>query len=137
MLGQKPLADARLVVEAVERGFGGDLHQVAIAFFVFGEHEQVVVGVTFRRGALDVVVVFLADVELASDDGLDPDFVGGIDEMHRAKDIAMVGHGHGRHAEFFDAMDQLLDVASAIEQRVVAVQVQVDEFGHEDRVASF
>jgi len=34
-------------------------------------------------------------------------------------------------------MDKFFDVASAVEQRVVAVQVQVDEFGHETPVARF
>ena len=137
VLGQKLLADARLVVETVERSFRGDLHQVAVAFFVFGEHEQVVVRIAFRRRALDVVVVFLADVEFASDDGLDTCFMGRIDEVHGAKNIPVVGHRHRGHAEFFDAMDQFFDVAGAVEQGVVAMQVQVDEFGHENPVVSF
>ncbi len=67
MLGEKLLADARLVVKAMQRGLGSDLDQIAVAFFVFGEHQQMVVGVAFGGGA---VVVFLADVEFAADDGL-------------------------------------------------------------------
>jgi hypothetical protein len=47
--------------------------------------------------------------------------------MHRAKNIAVVGHGHGGHAELMNALDQFLDVASAVEQRVIAMQMQVDE----------
>ena len=71
MFGQKSLADARLVVKAVQRSFRGDLDQIAIAFFVLGQHQQMVVGIAFRRRALDVVIVFLADVKFAADDGLD------------------------------------------------------------------
>ena len=71
VLGQKLLADARLVIEAVQRSLRGDLDQVAVAFFVFGQHQQVVVGVALGRRALDVVVVLLADVKLAADDRLD------------------------------------------------------------------
>ena len=78
VFGQKFLADAGLVVEAVQRSFRGDLGQVAVAFFVFGQHQQVVVGVALGRSALDVVVVFLADVELAADDRLDPSLVAAL-----------------------------------------------------------
>ena len=84
----------------MQRSFGRDLHQVAIAFFIFRQHQKMVIGVAFGRRAFDVVVVFLADVELAADDRLDPVLVRRIHKMHRAKDIAMVGHGDGGHAQF-------------------------------------
>ena len=71
MLRQKFFAHAGLVIEAVQRGFRGDLHQVAVAFFVFGEHQKMVVGVAFGRRALDVVIVLLADVEFTAHDRLD------------------------------------------------------------------
>jgi hypothetical protein len=48
--------------------------------------------------------------------------------MHRAKNVAMVGHSHGRHAEFGNAFNQFLDVASAIEQGVIAMKMQMYEF---------
>ena len=47
VLGEKLLADPRLVVKAVQRGFGRDLDQIAVAFFVLGQHQQMVVGVAF------------------------------------------------------------------------------------------
>ena len=56
--------------------------------------------------------------------------LGGVDEMHRAKNVAVVGHGHGGHAEFFHALAELLDVASAVEHGVVGMQMQVNELGH-------
>ena len=71
MFGEEFLADARLVIKAVQRGFRGDLHQIAVAFFVLGEHQQVVVSVAFGRRALDVVIVFFADIKFAADDRLD------------------------------------------------------------------
>jgi hypothetical protein len=72
MFRQKFLAHPRLVVEAVQRSLRRDLHQIAIAFFVFGQHQQVVISVAVGRSARDDVIVLLADVELASDDRLDP-----------------------------------------------------------------
>jgi hypothetical protein len=47
--------------------------------------------------------------------------------MHRAKNIAVVGHGHRGHAKFMNPVNKFLDVASAVEQRVVAMQMEVDE----------
>ena len=73
------------------------------------------------------VVVFLADVKLASDNGFDAFFVSRIDEMHGSKNIAMIGHGHGRHPELFHAMDKLFDVAGAVKERVIGMEMQVDE----------
>jgi hypothetical protein len=75
------------------------------------------------------VVVFLADIEFASHDRFDANLVRGIYKMHRTKNIAVVGHGDRGHAEFMNPIDELLDVASAVEQGVIAMQMQVDELG--------
>ena len=132
MLGQKLFAYARLVIETMQRCLGRDLYEITVAFFVFGEHQQMVVSVAFGRRAPDVMVIFLADVKLAADDRLDTGLDGGIHKMHGAKNIAVVGHGHGRHSQLLDALDELFDVAGAIEHGVIAMQMQVDEFRHED-----
>jgi len=89
-----------------------------------------VVGVAVGRGAFDVVIVFFADVELAADDGLDSLFVGGIDEMHGAENISVIGHGDGWHAKLLHALAEFFDVAGAVEQRVIGMEVQVYELGH-------
>ena len=124
VLGQKFLADSRLVVEAVQRSLGDDLHQVAIAFVVLRQHDQVVVGVALGRRA---VVFLLADVQLAAQDRLHSGFLGGIDELHRSEDVAVVGHGDGGHVEFLDAIDQLGGLAGAVEHGVIGVQMEMNE----------
>ncbi len=124
VLRQKPLADARLVVEAVERGLGGDLHQVAVALVVLSQHDEVVVAVALRRRAM---VFFLADVQLAAQDGLHAYFFGGVGKLDRSEDVAVVGHGHGGHVEFLDALHQLGGIARAIEHGVIGVQVKMNE----------
>ncbi len=136
---QKFLAHPRLVVEAVQRGFRRDFHQVAVAFFIFGQHQQVVISVAVGRSARNDVVVFLADVELASHDRFHPDLVRGIYKMHRAKNIPVIGHGHRGHAKFMNPVNEFLDVASAVEQGVITVQMQVDELvlAHEDLSSSY
>src|ERR1019366_9350311 len=71
MLRQKPLAHPWLVVETMQRRFRSNLGQIAVAFLVFRQHQEMIVSVALGRGALDVMVFFLADVELAADDRLD------------------------------------------------------------------
>ena len=80
------------------------------------------------------MVIFFADVKFAADDRLDARFLRRIHEMHRAKNVAVVGHGHGRHAQFLDPLAQLFYVAGAVEQRVIGMQMQMDELRHEWRI---
>ncbi len=127
MLGQKLLAHARLVIKAVQRSLRRDLDQIAVAFLVLGQNQQVVVAIAFGRGA---VVVFLADVEFAADDGLHARMFRSVDKVDCAKNIAVVGHGHGGHAQLFHALAKFFDITGAVEQGVVRVQMQVDELGH-------
>ena len=114
----------------MQRSFGSNLHQVAIAFFIFRQHQQMVVGVAVGWSAFDVVIVLLADIELAADDGLDPDFMGGIDKMHGAKDIAVIGHSNRGHAQLFGALAEFVHVAGAVEHGIVSVQMKMDELRH-------
>ena len=114
----------------MQRGFRRDLHQIAVALFVLRQHQQMVIRIALGRRALDVVIVFLADVKLAAHDRLDARMVRSIDEVYRAENITVVGHRHGRHAQLFHAVAKLFDVASAIKKRVVGMQVQMDKLGH-------
>ncbi len=114
----------------MQRSFRRNLHQIAIAFFVFRQHQQMVVSIAVGRSAFDVVIVLLADVELAADDRLDPGLLGRIHEMHGAKDIAVIGHGNRGHAQFFGALAEFVHIAGAVEHRIVSVEMKMDELGH-------
>ena len=59
-----------------------------------------------------------------------PLLFGRVEEVHRTVDIAVVGHGDGLLAERGDAVDELVDVACAVEEGVFGVQMEVGEFGH-------
>src|SRR5262249_2945401 len=76
------------------------------------------------------MVLLLADIQLAADDRLHARRFRGIHEMHGAEYVAVIGHRDRRHAEFLHPVHKLLDVASAVEHRVVGMQVQMDELGH-------
>ena len=127
MLSQKLFADARLVVKAVQRRLGGDLDEIAEALIGFGQDAKMVVAIALRRSAM---IIFLTDVELATKDGLDARTLSGIVEMRCAKNIAMIGDRYRRHVQRFGASDQLFNIAGPIEQRVISVQMKVNELGH-------
>ena len=75
------------------------------------------------------LVALLRNVDFAADDGVDAVSLGGVIELHRAEEVPVIGHGHGRHFLLDHELHQLVDLASAIEQRIVRVAMQVDE-GH-------
>ncbi len=129
MLRQVLFADARLAVEAMQRGFTGDADQVAVAFFILSQHQQVVVFVALRVGP---VVFLLAYIQLAAQDRLDSLLFGRFEKVDRAVDVAVVGDGHRGLPDVLDALDKLVDIACAVKKREVGVEVQVCEFSHGD-----
>ena len=119
---------ARLVIEALEVGVGDELQEVLVAGEVLGDEAEVEDGLAVVIGA----AVFLEaggfdEVELAADDGLDALGLGGVVELDRAVEIAVVGKGEGGHAEFHGPVHEPVDAAGAIEEAVVAVDVEMDE----------
>jgi hypothetical protein len=86
-----------------------------------------VVGIAFGRRAM---VILLADIEFAADDGLYTSVLSRVYEVDCAKNIAVVGHGHSRHAQLFYPLTKFFDITGAVKQRVIGVQVQVNELGH-------
>ena len=126
-LAREILADAGLAVEAMQRGLAGEADEVAVAGFVFGEDEEMVVLVVFRGGA---VVVVLADVELAAEDGLDALLLRGVEEVDGAVDVAVVGHGGGGLADVAEVGGEFVDIAGAIEEGVIGVEMKVGKLSH-------
>ncbi len=127
VLGQIRLADARLAIEAVQRGLRGDPDQVPVALFVLRQHQQVVVVVALRRGA---VILVLAHIQLTAQDRLDPLGLGCVKKVHRPVDVAVIGHGDRLLPQRRHAAHQFLDVACPVQQRVLRVQMQMRKFGH-------
>ena len=120
------LVDARLVVEAVDVSRGGELQEVLIPDAVLGQEEQVVPAV-LGAGVAAVATVAGSHVGLEADDGLHPGFDALVVELDRAEEGAVVGDGDRRHAKLFGAGGQVRAAAGAVQQRILAVDVQVDE----------
>ena len=60
-----------------------------------------------RMTRLGAVIVFLADVEFAAEDGLDSLLFCCVEEMHRTIDVAVVGHRDSGLSQGVDMLDQL------------------------------
>jgi hypothetical protein len=66
-------------------------------------------------------------VDLASDDRLDPGGVGGVVELDRAEHVSVIGERERGHLHRGGARDQTVETARAVQERVVAVVMEVDE----------
>jgi hypothetical protein len=74
------------------------------------------------------------NVCLAADDRLDPGIGRFLVKLDRAEKIAVISHGHGRHAEFDRFFHQLLHPHCTVQQRIFGVEVEVNKrvAGHRD-----
>ena len=66
-------------------------------------------------------------VKLATDNRFDPRLASPGVEIERAEHIPMVGEPHRRAAVLECGLDQIRQPAGAVEQAVVAMDVEVDE----------
>jgi hypothetical protein len=147
-VGGKQLAvHPRLAEEALQGGERGQPEQVVHALGGLGEQRHVGI----RAGPGDVVgglggaapahrLAVLA--VLGGDVGLDPDHRldagrGGLrPEVVGTVEVAVVGHGDGRHAILLALGEQVLQPGRAVQHRVLGVHVQVDERGPAPRRGS-
>ena len=76
------------------------------------------------------MILAFAHVKLAAQDRLHALLLGRIEKVHRSVDISVVRHGDGLLPQRRHAVDELVDIASAIQQRIFRMQMQVGEFRH-------
>jgi hypothetical protein len=119
--------DARLVVEALEVALGDELHQIAVPLLVHREQDEVVDPVEAAGLRVPVEARALGDVDLAADDRLDARLARRLVELDRAEQVAVVGHGCGRHTRTRELADQSLDPDGSVQERELRVKVQVSE----------
>jgi hypothetical protein len=120
--------DPRLEVEALEVGLRRQLEEVREAGPVAGQEREVVARVLLAAGIL-LEAAARGDVGLVADDRVDARGLGGLVELERPVEVAVVGDRQGVHAQFHRPRHQPVDRAGAVEQAVVAVAVEVDEGG--------
>ncbi len=130
MPGEQILVDPRLVVEPIKITRRHKVDQVLVAFLCLSQQDEVVIAVLVRASFVSP----LRHVHLAAYDGMDSLFIRFVVELNCAEEIAMVGHGDGRHTLPFHNVNQLLDVTGTIKKGVISVAMKMNErsFGHED-----
>ncbi len=105
----------------------GQPDQVAVAFFVLRQHQQVVVLVIRRLRAM---ILRLAHVELAPQNRLDPLGLRRVEKVHRPIDVPVVRHRDRLLPQRRHPVHQLVYVACPIQQRVLRMQMQMRKFSH-------
>ena len=121
VLGQKLVVNARVIVKAIQLGSAGQAQQVLIAGLILGQQQQVAGLFIF----LGVALFHRAggQVGLDADDRLDACRGGGVVKLEHPEHGAVVGQAQGGHAHLLGALDQLLDVAEPIQERIFRVTV--------------
>ena len=87
--------------------------------------------VGFLGGALFLglaELVFKDEVDLAAEKGLDVVFFGLFEEIGEAVEDAVVGNGEGLHAEFGGSLAEAVGAGASVQQAMVRVDVQMNEF---------
>ncbi|OPZ73998.1 MAG: hypothetical protein BWY79_02179 [Actinobacteria bacterium ADurb.Bin444] len=88
---------------------------------------QVGVASGVPRQQCDVMSAFQR--HLGTSDGADAGIRAGLVELHRSRQVVVVGHGEGRHAHRGGSLGQVADPRRAIEKRKRRMDVQVNK-GH-------
>ncbi len=121
-----PEVDGRLAaLQAFEEARRGELDEVAVAGVVGGQQRQVVA----LDPALRARRVVVDEVDLAADDRLDAVLAARLVELDRAVHDAVVGEPERRLLELRGALGERLDLARAVEQRVLGVDVEMGAAG--------
>jgi hypothetical protein len=127
LTGHRVPRDARRgVARRLDLTHRDDADQVSVPFFVLRQEDQVV----DRHSPFFSSLLCPRHVDLAPQDRNETALLACLIELECSEHVAVVGHGHGLHAEFLRSVSELPDADGAVQKRVLTVNVQVDEFGH-------
>ena len=127
LLEQLPV-DPGLVVVALEVAERGELDEVRVALVRLGEERQMRVPLRLRAAVV-------GDVDLAADDGLDALLSRLPMELDGAGERPVVGERDGGHLEPCRLRHEVGDPARPVENRVLRVDVEMDERGGHGRAS--
>ena len=130
MLGEDLLVDPGLVVISLEVRARREPQQVTKADAVAGQQRQVV-GIPLvarcARARRPIGSLAGGDVRFDSHDRQDSGCLGLAQELDGSKQIAVIGQSHCGHAQRLDPVDQVGNLALAVEQAVMAVTMKMHE----------
>jgi hypothetical protein len=116
----------RRIAGWLDLALGNEANEGLVAFRVLGQQNQVI----DRRPPALAHVLGACDVDLTAEDGNQIALATRLVELKRAEHIGVVGHRDAAHAELADAIDQRTDAEGAVQERILRVDMKVDEFGH-------
>ena len=96
---------------------------------------QVAAAVAAEQGELPGRLVALGDADVGACDGLDARALAGLVELDQGEEVVAVGHRHRRLPLRHAAADEFRDADRRIGERILAVQVEMDEAGGHRRTA--
>ena len=89
-----------------------------------------VVGLTIAAAGVAVGALVGSDVGLVADDGVEARSLALAVKLDGPVEVAMVGDGHGIHAQLLDVFDQFRDTAGTVEKTVMSMAVQMNKGPH-------
>ena len=99
--------------------------EILVTGFVTREEREMISGITLRiRPVLDRAG---GHVGFHADDRLDPGLGRRLVKFNRAMQVAVIGNRDRRHLHFGRLLHQLLHPHRAIEERILGVQVEMNE----------
>ena len=116
-----------MVVEAFRESQGGELDQVLVSSVVLRKHHQMVVRLPANRSELLVATMSRRHVRLHPDDRGELRLGCLFVELPARIHHPVVRHRERRHLELDRSLHEPVYRVTAIEQRAVAVDVQVNE----------
>lgn len=127
ILAEGVAIDAGLaIVESFEIALGDEFTEILPALVVFGEQGHV--GGPFAAHDLAFVLHGPGcEVNFTAENRFYPGFVAILVKFDGPIEIAMIGHGHGGHSEFFGAFGEILGADHAVQKGKFGMQVKVDE----------
>ena len=128
----------RMRVEAIGPGTRYYLYKVMISLFILGKQDKMVVG-SIQLLAFTLLFMTGRDIDLTTYDGLEMltlflkvliDFIAVVLELLYAHHVAVISHCNAAHTIGYSLINQLLDVGLAVQQRVLRMNMKMNEFLH-------
>jgi len=127
VLRQDFLVDARLVVIALQMRRRGKFDKIPVTDLIFRQQHEMMVNVPAAARRLLVEAAAGSDIDLTANNRFDAFVSGGLVKINRAAEHAVIGDRERRESQLVRFVDQPVEAAGAIEQRILGVQMEVDK----------
>ena len=131
-LAQDLLVHARLVVVALKVRLRDQAHEVLVSLQIFCEKDEVVVALAVRDCEL-VLARAAGDIRLDADDGLHAFFFCDLVKLDSAIHVAVISKSDRSLVVLLCDLDHVGQLSKPVEQGIVRVRMEVDEFGGHNR----